>query len=246
MAEEIVWRGSTGHTVVWADSLDREIIWGNGQSLSYTAPSFPPSGPVTLTKTLKSYLYVQYNDDDNLQGFVNAQNSLQQSYLDWFVNVNLPIYTGLSGSLLDWVAEGLYGVVRPVLPTGLTNQVGAINTFVTNTIAYNALKRATYTQFFVTTDDVFARVLTWNFYKGDGSQFSIAWLKRRITRFLYGDPVQSTYSVSVTISGSVVTIELSPADGDVYPLPLLAPILQSAIMSGAVQLPFQYTYTVVI
>jgi hypothetical protein len=33
-------------------------------------------GPVSLTKTIKSYLYVQYNDDDNLQGFVAAYNQM--------------------------------------------------------------------------------------------------------------------------------------------------------------------------
>ena len=36
------------------------------------------------------------------------------------------------------------------------------------------------------TDDVFKRILTWHFYKGDGKNFSVRWLKRRIWRFLQG------------------------------------------------------------
>ncbi|MGA3767720.1 hypothetical protein ACPBXC_29065, partial [Escherichia coli] len=35
-------------------------------------------------------------------------------------------------------------------------------------------------------DDLFKRIMTWNFYKGDGFYFSIPWIKRRILRFLLG------------------------------------------------------------
>src|SRR5262245_51754337 len=39
---------------------------------------------------------------------------------------------------------------------------------------------------YVVNDDVYRRLLTWHFYKGDGKYASVEWLKRRIWRFCYG------------------------------------------------------------
>ena len=165
--------------------------------------------PIWLTQTLPSYLYVQYNDDDDLLRFVEVQNSLQQQLLDWFTTIDLPVYTGpqIAGALLDWVAEGLYGQRRPTLPSGFNRNLGPYNTFEYNLLPYNGYTTIESTDVFVTTDDVFKRIITWNFFKGDGRQFSVRWLKRRVMRFLLGengtDPgVDQTYQVSVTFSGS--------------------------------------------
>jgi hypothetical protein len=38
----------------------------------------------------------------------------------------------------------------------------------------------------LTDDDLYRRILTWHFFKGDGNYFSTRFLKRRIWRFLYG------------------------------------------------------------
>ena len=248
-ANEVIFKGSNGYELSWVSTDGHTIIWSNGETFSYTPSNFPPTSTTTLTKTIPSYLYVEYNDDDDLQAFVAAQNEEQQDYADWFVNANLPLYTQQTGPLLDWVAEGLYGSTRPVLPTGLTNQIGPLNTFVTDTLVYNGLTRATYTNFFVTTDDTFQRILTWNFYKGDGFQFTIPWLKRRVMRFLYGPNgvpfnVDETYSVGVSFpTASHCHINISHTT---YPSPAAGPLLQSAVQSGAVNLPFQYTFTVVL
>lgn len=170
---------------------------------------FPPAGYTTLTQTIPSYLYKQYEDDDDLQAFVGSYNAMAQQYVDWFVTIGLPIYTKdpISGPLLDWVAAGLYGMVRPALPSGLRQNVGPLNTYAFNTWALNQLRMVSSGELFTTTDDIFRRIITWHFYKGDGKVFDIRWLKRRIMRFLTGEDgtagdTDSTYPVSVTFGAN--------------------------------------------
>jgi hypothetical protein len=93
--------------------------------------NFPPRNVTGLTEVLPSYLYQQYTDDDDLQGFVEAQNEMQQNYVDTFNALNLPIYTGpiVSGKLLDWVGRGLYGMARPILGSDVMNLMGPLNTY---------------------------------------------------------------------------------------------------------------------
>lgn len=183
---------------------------------------------MTLTATIPSYLYQQYNDDETLQAFVDAYNQMAQQYVDWFNEIELPVYTGLSGDLLDWVALGLYGIRRPALPFGVAHTIGPLNTWAYNTIALNTLVTLdgefgggiglfsiSITPIggypvdgggrndFVTSDDTFKRVITWAFFKGDGKVFNIRWLKRRVMRFLQGVDginynVDETYRISVS------------------------------------------------
>src|ERR1035437_1654445 len=98
--------------------------------------TFPPIGPTSLQKILPAYVYQQYSDDDNIQAFNSAFNGVAQNYLDWFNSINLPIYTGsqIAGPLLDWVAEGIYGLRRPALPYGQTSSIGLIGSWMPNTI----------------------------------------------------------------------------------------------------------------
>ena len=230
-----------------------------------------------LEKIIPSYAYVQYNDDNNILAFVQSYNDMSQEYLDWFRTINLPVYTSdtIIGDLLDWVMEGLYGMKRPVLPSGTIRAQGPYNTMPYNTLPYNGYRIIGPQTFYATTDDVFKRIATWNFYKGDGTTFNVRYLKRRIMRFLNGvngtDPgVDQTYQISVTFGvGNQVNIRLLPGirtieSGSIYNEQTynsgpynglkttftefsafeLAPILQAAINSGAVQLPFQFTYVV--
>ena len=169
-----------------------------------------------LTTVLPSYLYWQYNDDQDLQAFVAAYNSLAQGYLNWLVSANLPVYTGATviGALLDWVAEGLYGIQRQPLSHGTPKTVGALNTWVLDSLALNTTKNAGGATYYATSDDVFKRIITWHFYKGDGKYFNVRWLKRRIQRFLTGlngtDPgINQTWQISITFStGNQVIISL--------------------------------------
>jgi len=179
-----------------------------------------------------------------IQSFFTAYNTTAQSYLDNLNNLNLPVYTVLSAPLLDWVGASLYGIPRPSLGAGTTaNALGVYNTVAYDTTPYTSTSFSSGSTIYIVNDDYYKRIITWNFYKGDGFQYSTAWLKRRVYRFLYGvngisPDIDQTYTISVTYtSGSAITITVPS-------LPA-SPILQSAIESAVLFLPFQYTYTVV-
>jgi hypothetical protein len=193
-----------------------------------------------LNQTIPSYAYREYADDDNITCWFDQANSMTQYYVSWFFNANLPIYTEQSGSLLDWIANGLYGQYRPIL--------GGV----------------------LTTDDVFQRCITWAFYKGDGKVFNVRWLKRRIQRWLTGSNgtdqgVNQTYNISVTFSSpnvchiNILTNSSGTSGGafntyqynttqynEAYFNISIASLLREAIESGAVELPFMYEYIVTI
>lgn len=191
-------------------------VYQPSKGFTVSTASFPPAGLTSLLSVLPQYLYEQYADDQSLIAFVQAFNEIVQSYVDYLNTVNLPVYTGLQGKLLDWVALGMYGFERPLLPIGVGQTLGPYNTAPYNTIAYDAYDHIAPTEYFATTDDVFRRILTWYLYLGDGKQFNIRWIKRRVERFLAGMdgsggpsaagspsnaqmyPPDSTYDVGVT------------------------------------------------
>jgi hypothetical protein len=212
------------------------------------APLVPVDNvPVTIQNVIKSYLYWEYNDDDDIQAFVNAYNTIAQEYLDILNGLNLPIYTNINvtqtpPNLLDWVCTGLYGYPRPVLPTGLQKELGPYDTVPFNTLQYNQYKIGTISTYYATTDDVYKRCLTWHFFKGDGKYFDVRWLKRRLMRFLYGTNgvnynVDQTYPVSVSFAGYGSVDIILPN------LPMSA-TLKAALDSGVLELPFQFTFNV--
>lgn len=186
------------------------------EAANFVPPSgdFPPSGPTTMLKTINSYLYWQYADDENLQLFFDAYNEFSQQYVDWFATVGLPVYTGLSGPLLDWVVVGLYGLSRPALPSGKSQNLGALNTYRFNTLTLNVESIVGPPTYYLTDDDIFKRIITWSLFKGDGLNFNIRWLKRRVMRFLTGTDgtagqTDATYQVSVTFGiGNEININL--------------------------------------
>jgi hypothetical protein len=204
---------------------------------------WPPNEPTTALDIIPAYAYVQYQDDDRVTAFFTAQNIYAQAYLDYLNAVNLPIYTELSGSQLDFVALGLYGILRPALPAGFGSiALGPPNTAPLNFLAFNAARAGTSATFTATTDDTFKRIITWFFYKGDGKVFTPKWLKRRINRFLNGVngtdvPNDETYDISVAPTGFkewTITLATSVA----------SKIFKAAVEAGAIELPLQTTWTV--
>ena len=188
--------------------------------------AFPPSGPTTKTTTIPSYLYQEYQDDDDLQALVDAHNQVTQAFVDSLNALNLPDYTQQSGALLDWIGRGLYGLERPTLFSGRSNDYGPLNTTPINTLPPldGLLHTTTYTDVAVTSDDVYKRILTWHIFKGDGRQTATEWLKRRVLRFLFGtsgtdwegaDPRVSVITspieqLTVTIVSGVATLNGGP------------------------------------
>jgi hypothetical protein len=210
--------------------------------------TFPPSGPTSVQNVIPAYVYQQYNDDENIQALVAAYNNIAQQYLTLMNTINLPVYTGpqIVGSLLDWVAEGIYGMTRPALASGLNRNLGPLNTYMFNQpVVLNGIVITGQQNVTATSDDIFKRIMTWNFYKGDGNVVNIRWLKRRCVRFLNGSngvdvDTSNTYGVSVSFSGQTCTINFSAA------LYQYASILKEAIDSQAVQLPFQILFVVTV
>jgi hypothetical protein len=201
-----------------------------------------------ITTILPSYLYQQYQKLDTtqyLQAFFDAYNITAQQYLDQTNNLNLPIYTKMNAPLLDWVANSLYGMQRPSLSnTSTFSPLGAYDTVPYDSLPYNKNVLNNPTSFYTITDDYFQRMITWNFYKEDGFQYTTSWLKRRIARFLYGvngtdiPDIADLYNISVTYptaNGITITIPNLP----------ISPILKSSIQYGVLNVPYQYTYNVV-
>jgi hypothetical protein len=218
---------------------------------------FPPTGITSLQYLstpgnigAAAYLYEQYADDENVQAFVTAYNTIVQQYLTWFATIGLPIYTGLSGDLLDWVANGLYGLYRPTLVISSTNLYAAYGQIPFGYLiptyggaGYGQIIDVEQASSVMVTDDIFQRIMTWHLYRGDGYQFSMKWLKRRIHRFLNGTngiapAVQdNTYDVNVTVSGIAFTITIATS--------AVANFFSLCVSNGVLALPFQYTFTVV-
>lgn len=203
---------STGHII------GRAILNGVGPSKPTTPVPLPPPQFYEQTKFIPAYLYVEYNDDDNVQALVASYNQYGQKYLDWFNAANIPVYTQQTGALLDWVAQGLYGFIRPNLFTYASRNIGPYNTVTFNSLPFNAYQIVSEGGSYIVDDDIFKRVITWNFYKGDGHVFNIRWLKRRVMRFLFSAngssyDIDETYPVSVTF-GAPGNVTIRFVSGD--------------------------------
>ena len=238
--------------------------------------SFPPTGPTTMQNVIPSYLYAQYTDDPNLQSFVDSQNNLAQQFINTLNGLNLPIYTQLSESLLDWVAQGVYGIQRPYLNYGTINQIGAFNTYGFDQIGFNESETLGEITAIPASDDIFKRVITWHVYKGDGKVFNVRWLKRRIMRFINGADgtapnIDNTYQVSVSF-GLDYQVNITIVGGfrrfgqtsqyDTFGFnswgfndgnstfinlpPLNSAALVECLETGVLELPFQFTYVIIV
>jgi hypothetical protein len=185
---------------------------------------------------IPSYLYQQYSDDSDLQAFVAAYNLLAQRYLNTFNQLNLPVYTNplITGQLLDWVGQGIYGFSRPSLaaPTAFSG-LGVYDTIPYDTNPYSYDIKSGAGQQYTVTDDYYKRILTWNFYKGDGFQYNTTWLKNRVARFLFGLngaplEIDQTYNLGTpavlsgcTVSGTTLTVG-SVVSGTIIPYMILS------------------------
>ncbi|EAW1174391.1 hypothetical protein S922_22935 [Salmonella enterica subsp. enterica] len=199
-----------------------------------------------VNKIIPAYPFVQYSDDPNIVGFFEAYNEMAQGYLDAFNAMALPYWPAdiISGYLLDWISEGIYGETRKKIQTSEGSvSKGPYDSVEYNTIPYARLQNYIAGSSEYLADEYFKRILTWNFYKGDGFQFSVPWLKRRVARFLHGpagiDPIlQNTFDVSVTSSAGVFSIAITESREGI------ASFLKTAIEQGMVKLPFIYAFNV--
>ena len=197
---------------------------------------------VPLSTVIPAYLYQEYAADPDLQAFWAALNGLQQGYVQWFNSTPLAVYTSpnITGPLLDWIGQGIYGIARPTLSTSSTTIIAGYNSLPYNSLPYNALQYTSSGTAMLASDDIYKRVMTWYLYRGDGQVFCLQWLKNRVSRFLNG--VNGTdYAVlnlppSITVSDGAFTIHVGTGAVPTAFTQLMA--------SQLLPLPFQYTYTV--
>lgn len=217
--------------------------------------------------------YLPYVFDDMVSAVFQGLTSYAQDYIDSFNALNLPIYNSKQNNFLDYVGVNLYGISRPILPIGNIETIGEINNFALNEIELNKVITLYPEQFYIATDDVYKRVITWHHYKGDGDLFNIRHLKRRVMRFLSGSTVNETYQISVSfglnnqcniIIYNNGRINLRPSgiinDGELNGFAInelrtqqipfvhyeLAEIFKKCVDTGWLELPFQYQFNVII
>jgi hypothetical protein len=203
----------------------------------------------SLQKVIPAYIYTQYADDDDIQAFFGAFNAMAQPYVDFFNQISLPVYTGqfINSTLLDWVGLGLYNIARPYIPSGVVRELGPFNTYAFNVIAFGARKRSGTTTFTIATDDIYKRILTWHHYRGDGRQFTITWLKKRIARFLNGangtdSGLTGIEFISIQVTSGDYLITITPSSMNLA----TAQTFQACVNAGILELPFPYTFTVAV
>lgn len=202
-----------------------------------------------LQQILPSYIYQQYADDANIVAFSQAYNTLAQAYLDWFNQTPFGVYTSpsVTGPLLDWIGQGIYGVPRPVFSTLSTYfQGNAIGGVPLNILPVNGSRILRSGTAVTANDDYYKRVLTWNVYIGDGRTVNIMTLRKRIARFLYGvNGTDVSLSMAQNVSIEVVT---SPSLSLTITVPagMASSYFQEGFKSGILPLPFQLAATVTI
>lgn len=224
-----------------------------------------------LAQVVPAYAYAQYQTDEEIQAFFAAYNGLTQGYLDWFNSTPLSVYTSpnISGELLDWIGQGIYGIERPVISTLMSRSYGAYNTVPYNSLAYNKRKKINSGTAEAATDDIYKRTLTWYTYLGDARQMSIQWLRRRVARFLFGVngtdiPVDYLQQVSIkqSTTGYSGAFNTAPYNTQAYnthkarkalaarsltitvPVSQTSQIFQSLVNEGYLALPFQVNFTI--
>lgn len=200
---------------------------------------------MTTETIIPSYPYVQFADDVNISAWFTAYNTYAQQYLDWFNDTPLAIYTNdtISGPLLDWVANGVYGIYRVPIATNKTKTIGAVNTYTPNELPFNQGKAISSGTVTTMTDDIFKRLITWDFYKGDGMQFTIPWIKRRVARFVYGiDGFSNTNNISVTFAAARTVQIVIRVDADHQ---LYAQQLVALLNAGIPNFPYGYDVSMI-
>ena len=221
-----------------------------------------------LPNVIPAYVYDQYSDDENVQGFFEVLNAMAQGYLDWFNQTPLALYTNpnINGPLLDWVGNSLYNIPRPVISDVQQVVKGALATVPLTALPIAGFQISESGTSAIATDDVYKRVLTWFIYRGDGMQMSVEWLRRRIARFIYG--INGTDLTDVGLISTVSLSQVNSQSGGVmgngvmglmvmglafskvlhkgianlpsYPM---SSVLQELVNTGVIPLPFQVTVT---
>lgn len=161
-----------------------------------------------LQNVVPSYPFREYSDDPNIVAFFTAYNQLAQGYLTWVNQTPLGVYTSpnVSGPLLDWIGQGIYGIVRPSYAALQSAFLAGLASLPLATVAIAGNELLATGAGTLSSDDFYKRLLTWWLYVGDGRRFTIMTLRKKIARFIYGVngtdvTVAQAQSISIAVSG---------------------------------------------
>ncbi|QCE32955.1 hypothetical protein FAI41_04725 [Acetobacteraceae bacterium] len=194
-------------------------------------------------RILKAYVYQQYSDDSDIMALFESYNQIAQDYLKTFISHCPAIYIDdfWSAGELTYLAWFLWGQRRWYSDYASSIDLeGAIDELAIDEVAAGG-SVPTPRQKLLINDDTFRRIMTWNLYRGDGPQFSIPWLKKRIKRWMigvngYAPLFGDANEVSVHVSEKIVNISVVTSDTTL----LLS--LQAALYSGALNVPVGFTF----
>lgn len=179
---------------------------------------------MAITETpIQPYLYDQYRYASGAANMFAvhraALNARWAELRDRYVN--LPDYTSetITGTLLSWVCESIYGVPRPTLQYSITKYDVSTYDSALYDLASDAIPAP---------DDVLRKIVEWNCKRDMMGPFSIPVLKHKCAAFL-GVPVESIY---VSQSGRVFTVSV--------PTNYYSPSLQACFELSVVNLPCEY------
>lgn len=199
--------------------------------------------PQPLTKIAGAYLYDEYATDPDINAWWQSRNSLTQGYLNWWNSTPLGLYTSnqVTGALLDWIGQGIYGLPRPIVSTERTGFTAGLNANPLNSLALNGSIYSVSGIAEPASDGIYKQFLTWWLWRGDGMVMNTNWLKRRVMRFVTGvngsDMAVGAVPPSIVVSGDTITITIQSSS--------MATIMQDFLNSGLLLMPFIYTPSVV-
>ena len=162
---------------------------------------------MTYQLSKEAYAYNQYLVNDFIRTATEVLNDEYQAYVDDFNSLDMPNYLSKEGLWLDWIAKGIWGQARPTIALGeiIPAIGGSANTPLCSMPASGFIS-AILPETETVNDDIFKRFLTWHLFVGDSSRFNVAWLKRRIKRFVMPDMyahIDNTYDISISQKGVI-------------------------------------------
>jgi len=180
--------------------------------------------PITQTP-IQPYLYDQYRYADGAADTFavhkSAMNARWAELRDRYIN--LPDYTSntITGNLLSWVCESIYGVRRPILQYAITKY---------DTSEYDAAIYDLSSDAVLAPDDILRKIVAWNCKRDIMGPFSIPVLKHKVAQFLGVD----VGLIWVTQSGRQFTVSIP--DGPI------ALSLAAGFELRLVNLPVEYSF----
>jgi len=182
------------------------------------------------------YAYTPHNINRNFKAFIDALNSTITAIIDTIKTINACYLLDKTGDALDFYAAGVYGIYRPTIALGAIGEHGGgfgQRSFLTRFLSYDSGSGLAPTK--TLNDDEFKRLIVWYLYSDDTKQFSIAWLKSRIARFLGVERKE----ININLLNSTIRIVLKKDNP--YSL-----IFKWLLISDYLNLPYSYKYIVIL